>query len=92
MAKRAETTHKYRNLIDDIMEGTAIVGGMAYVIFREKVGIDLSPDVMAELAVGVAALRGVVRKILLRVLPHEEPAAAPEADSGDSAADVASDS
>lgn len=91
MADRIETTHKYRNLIDDVMEASAIIGGMGYVVFRDQIGIDLSPEVMAELAVGVAALRGILRKILLRALPHDEPKAPPAPADAASAEDVASE-
>jgi len=61
--KSAERTHKHRNIIDDLFDLGLIIGGMVFFFMD----IELDKDTIAELAVGGAALRATLRRILMKI-------------------------
>jgi len=69
-----ETTHKHRNIIDDILDLTLIICSIAYIIWGDKINIEFTGTEWAEIvalaAVGRATLRRVLTR-LFRVEPYE---------------------
>lgn len=60
-------THKGRNIIDDILDGTLLVLSILYLALAPKFGIELDDQTMAAIATAGAALRVTVRKILMKL-------------------------
>lgn len=90
----ASSTHKHRNIIDDILDLGLLIGGLLYFLFGHKIGLAFTDKELAAIASTGATARILVRKILMRIWrdsldslpgetapvtpPSETPTAAPE--------------
>jgi hypothetical protein len=98
--KTLESTHRYRNIIDDALDFLLAVIAFAYLMFHEQLDITLTEDQLVMAAAFGASARISLRKILMRMwgdklpsAPHVDPPAAESAaadeggndDSGDAA-------
>lgn len=63
----ASDTHQHRNLIDDILDLGLILGGLLYFLFAHRVGLEFTDTELAAIASSGAAMRILVRKILMRL-------------------------
>lgn len=67
MGSKQELTHKHRNLIDDILDGTLAAIAIAYFFLSAQFDIHLTDQTMALIATAGATLRGAARKILIHL-------------------------
>lgn len=67
----AQTTHQHRNLIDDVLDLGLLAGGLGYFIFADRLGLALTATELAAIASSGAAMRILVRKILMRIWGKE---------------------
>lgn len=91
--KTIESTHKYRNIIDDALDFLLAVIAFAYLMFHEQLGITLTEDQLVMAAAFGASARISLRKILMRMwgdklpsAPHVDPPAAESTAADESAA------
>ena len=64
---KIETTHKHRNLIDDILDAALALSAIGYYVVAEVYNVHLDDKTLALIATAGATLRGAVRKILIRL-------------------------
>ncbi len=83
MSQKVEKTHKHRNVIDDILDFLLGIISFVYLMWHENLGITLTADQMAQVAIFGATARVSIRKILMKLWGHKLPAL-PAAASGDS--------
>ncbi len=65
--KKIESTHKHRNLIDDLLDAALAIVGFLYVMFAEQVGLKLTDVQVAMGATAGATVRVALRKVLMRL-------------------------
>ena len=88
--KTLESTHRYRNIIDDALDFLLAVVAFAYLMFHEQLGITLTENQLVMAAAFGASGRISLRKILMRIWGDKLPSAphvAPPEDETTPAAD-----
>jgi len=86
-----ETTHKHRNIIDDILDLTLIIGSIAYIIWGDQISIELTGQQWAEIVALAATGRAILRRILtrlFRVEPYEPDSTGSASIDGDKPSDT----
>ena len=64
---KPQSTHKHRNIIDDLLDGALILVAMGYYFLSDVFGFHLSDKTLVLMAASGATFRGVVRRILMRL-------------------------
>lgn len=66
--KKAERTHRHRNIIDDVLDfGLAVLGGLWYFFGGD---IKLDNETLAMIATAGASARAALRRILMKLWGH----------------------
>ena len=78
---KTESTHKHRNLIDDLLDGALALVAIAYFFAADQFGVQLSDKTLALIAASGATFRGAVRKILMRLWSEKLGLAPPAEDA-----------
>ncbi len=73
MSQKVEKTHKHRNVIDDILDFLLGIISFVYLMWHEELGITLTADQMAQVAIFGATARVSIRKILMKLWGHKLP-------------------
>ena len=62
-----ESTHKHRNIIDDVFDLSLALAAIVYIIWGDAINLNLTGEQWAEIAVAGATARVVLRRILTRI-------------------------
>lgn len=64
---KIENTHKYRNLIDDLLDGAFALVAILYFFLSDQLNIHVTDSTLALIAAAGVTVRGALRKLLMRL-------------------------
>ncbi len=87
----AESTHKHRNVIDDILDLGLSAACVVYYLFHEQIGLTLTDEQMVTIGAAGAAGRASLRRIMMKLwsakLGAESNSESDDADADDAEAE-----
>ncbi len=63
----SESTHKHRNVIDDILDLGLSAACVVYYLFHEQIGLSLTDEQMVTIGAAGAAGRASLRRIMMKL-------------------------
>lgn len=76
-----ETTHKHRNLIDDLLDGAFALVAILYYFLSDQFNISITTETLALIVAAGVTVRGALRKLLMRLWGDELGITAPAEDA-----------